>query len=301
MPSQRAKVRVPATSANLGPGFDCLGMAVDLWAEVTVETRPESLPPADGGINAMIEKAALALYEAVGAPAPTGLAIAWAGGKVPLARGLGASACARVGGLMAANALLGAPLSAEEILPLAARLEGHADNVAPALFGGLQVVVEEQGRLVHLGTTVPAGLKAVLLIPEMALPTDESRRLLPRELSREDAVHNIGRAALLMAALSHGRLDLLDVATRDRLHQPARGQLFTAMDDVFRAAREAGAFCAYLSGGGSAILALTKGGEEQVAQAMMKAAQAGGFEATSLITAPSEHGARVVAAQDAGG
>jgi homoserine kinase len=274
-------------------------MAVDLWAEVTVEARPETTPPAGGGIQAMIEKAALSLYEAAGAPAPAGLAVAWAG-QVPLARGLGASACARVGGLMAANALLGAPLSAEDILPLAARLEGHADNVAPALFGGLQVVVEEQGRLVHLGTTVPAGLKAVLLIPEMALPTDESRRLLPRELSREDAVHNIGRAALLMAALSHGRLDLLDVATRDRLHQPARGQLFPAMDDVFRAAREAGALCAYLSGGGSAILALTKGGEEEVAQAMRKAAQAGGFEARSLITAPSEHGAQVVAGLAAG-
>src|SRR3989304_1404835 len=134
LPSQRAKVRVPATSANLGPGFDCLGMAVDLWAEVTVEARPEAPPPTDGGIQAMIEKAALALYEAAGATAPAGLAAprargpgppargaaapaglppAWAGGQVPLARGLGASACARVGGLMAANALLGAPLSAE--------------------------------------------------------------------------------------------------------------------------------------------------------------------------------------------
>lgn len=294
-------MRVPATSANLGPGFDCLGMAVDLWAEITVEARPDTMPPADGGIQRMIEKAALTLYEAAGAPAPAGLAVAWAGGKVPLARGLGASACARVGGIMAANALLGGPLSTEEMLPLAARLEGHADNAAPALFGGLQVVVEEEGQLVHLGTAMPAGLKAVLLIPEMALPTDESRRLLPRELSREDAVHNIGRAAMLTAALGHGRLDLLDVATRDRLHQPARGRLFTAMDDVFRAARQAGALCAYLSGGGSTILALTKGGEEQVAQAMKKAAEAGGFEATSLITAPSEHGAQVVAGQAARG
>lgn len=301
MPSQQAKVRVPATSANLGPGFDCLGMAVDLWAEVTVELRPEVLPPANGGIRAMIEEATLALYEAVGAPAPAGLAVTWAGGKVPLARGLGASACARVGGLMAANALLGGPLSTEDILPLAARLEGHADNVAPALFGGLQVVVEEEGRLIHLGTAAPAGLKAVLLIPEMALPTDESRRLLPRELSREDAVHNIGRAALLMAALCHGRLDLLDVATRDRLHQPARGQLFPAMDDVFRAARQAGALCAYLSGGGSAILALTDGGERKVALAMKRAARAAGFDARSLITVPSERGAQVVMGQAAGG
>ena len=159
---------------------------------------------------------------------------------------------------MAANALLGSPLSAEELLPLAARLEGHADNAAPALFGGLQVVVTDRGRLVHLAATMPGGLKAVLLVPEMAMPTDESRRLLPKELSREDAIHNIGRAALLVAALSEGRFDLLDVATQDRLHQPARAQLFPAMEDVFRAAREAGALCAYLSGGGSTILALTR-------------------------------------------
>ena len=219
---------------------------------------------------------------------------------MPVARGLGASAAARVGGLMAANALLGSPLSAEELLPLAARLEGHADNAAPALFGGLQVVVEDRGRLVHLGATLPTGLKAVLLVPEMALPTDESRRLLPRELSREDAVHNIGRAALLMAALSQGRLDLLDVATQDRLHQPARGQLFPAMEDVFSAAREAGAFCAYLSGGGSAVLALTRKDEEKIARAMVEAAQARGFEARSLITAPSEQGAQVVAQSTTG-
>jgi homoserine kinase len=275
-------------------------MALDLWAEVTVEARSEPLPSPSDPLAAMIEKAARALYEAAGVGAPAGLVATWAGGEMPVARGLGASAAARVGGLMAANALLGSPLSAEELLPLAARLEGHADNAAPALFGGLQVVVEDQGRLVHLGTSLPSGLKAVLLVPEMALPTDESRRLLPRQLSREDAVHNVGRAALLMAALSEGRLDLLEVATQDRLHQPARGQLFPAMEDVFRAAREAGAYCAYLSGGGSAILALTREDEEKIARAMVEAAQARGFEARSLITAPSEQGAQVVAQSTTG-
>jgi len=285
---------VPATSANLGPGFDCLGMALDLWAEVTVEARPEPLPPTAEPLATMIEKAALALYEAAGARPPAGLSTAWAGGEVPVARGLGASAAARVGGLMAANALLGSPLSAEDLLPLAARLEGHADNAAPALFGGLQVVVTDRGRLVHLAATIPGGLKAVLLVPEMAMPTDESRRLLPRELSREDAIHNIGRAALLVAALSEGRFDLLDVATQDRLHQPARAQLFPAMEDVFRAAREAGALCAYLSGGGSTILALTREDDNKIARAMKEAAQARGFEATSLVTVPSTNGAHLV-------
>jgi homoserine kinase len=295
LPPQRATVRVPATSANLGPGFDCLGMALDLWAEVTVEACPEPPPSAADPLSAMIEEAAHALYEAAGAQPPAGLSTAWAGGEVPVARGLGASAAARVGGLMAANALLGSPLSAEELLPLAARLEDHADNAAPALFGGLQVVVTDRGRLVHLAATIPDGLKAVLLVPEMAMPTDESRRLLPKELSREDAIHNIGRAALLVAALSEGRLDLLDVATQDRLHQPVRAQLFPAMEDVFRAAREAGALCAYLSGGGSTILALTREDDNKIAQAMREAAQARGFEAKSLVTVPSTKGAHLVA------
>ena len=286
---------MPATSANLGPGFDCLGMALDLWAEVTVEARPEALPSPAGPLLAMIEEAARALYQAAQVQTPPGLATTWAPGEMPVARGLGASAAARVGGLMAANALLGDPLSTEEMLPLAARLEDHADNAAPALFGGLQVVVEERGRLVHLGVRLPDGLKAVLLVPEMAMPTAESRRLLPRELSREDAVHNVGRAALLMAALSEGRLDLLDAATQDRFHQPARGTLFPAMTDIFESAREAGALCAYLSGGGSTVLALTTGEEERIARAMAQAAQARGFKCDTMIGAPTEQGARVVA------
>jgi homoserine kinase len=120
----------------------------------------------------------------------------------------------------------------------------------------------------------PAGdLQAVLFVPEFMMPTDESRRLLPASLSRAHAVHNIGRAALLVAALSEGRWDVLDVATQDKLHQPARSQLFPAMYDVFAAAKEAGALCAYLSGGGSSILALTLGATEAVGAAMQSAAE----------------------------
>ncbi len=270
-------------------------MALDLWAEVSVEARDETLPSPTDPLLTIIEEAALALYQAAGAQPPPSLAVTWDGGGMPIARGLGASAAARVGGLMAANALLGDPLSAEEMLPLAARLEDHADNAAPALFGGLQVVVEDGDRWWHLGVSLPDGLKAVLLVPEMALPTDESRRLLPRELSRADTVHNVGRAALLMAALSNGRLDLLDVATQDRIHQPARGQLFPAMEAIFEAAREAGALCAYLSGGGSTVLALATGKEEIIARAMAQAAQARGFKAGTMIKAPTEQGAQIVA------
>lgn len=287
-----ATARVPATSANLGPGFDCLGLALDLWGEVTLyaEGGEKGVP---GPLDRMALTAARRLLQEVGRPAPAGLRARYQG-EIPVARGLGASAVARVGGLVAANALLGEPLDREALLALAAELEGHADNAAPALFGGLQVVVREGERLLHLAAPLPAGLRAVLFVPQLRMPTGESRKLLPQALSREDAVHNIGRAALLVAALARGRLDLLDAATRDRLHQPARAQLFPAMSAIFDAAREAGAHCAYLSGGGSAICALVSGDAEAVAGAMAEAAREREVAGEALITAPSQEGARVV-------
>ena len=293
MPPRKATVRAPATSANLGPGFDSLGMALDLWATVTVEAHDTFLPPPQEPIAELARLAARSLYVAAGIETPRGLSVRWES-EVPVARGLGASACARVGGLLAANALCGEPFGREELLPLGAKLEGHADNVAPALFGGLQVVVQDGEKVLHVSTPLPPRLKAVLLVPELAMPTNESRELLPEKLSREDAVHNIGRAALLVAALAAGRLDLLDAATRDRLHQPARAKLFPAMEAVFAAAREAGALCAYLSGGGSTVLALAADNEQGIADAMARAASSAGFEGKTFVTAPSEKGAELI-------
>ena len=293
MAARRAVVRVPATSGNLGAGFDCLGLALDLWAQVTVtfgEARPPSRP-----IEGLIVEAARAYYESTGLPAPAGLSASW-GGPVPVARGLGASAAARVGGLLAAASLAdrAEPPDREALLALAAALEGHADNAAPALFGGVQVVVQDRDRIAHAGVRLPDRLKVVLLIPDLEMPTNESRRLLPKELSRQDAVHNIGRAALLVAALVGGRFELLDAATQDRLHQPARARLFPAMEDVFAAAKEAGALCAWLSGGGSTVAALALANEERIARAMQEAAAARGYSGTTVLTAPTPEGATIV-------
>ncbi len=199
-----------------------------------------------------------------------------------------------MGGVLAANALAGQPLDSEQLLLLATELEGHADNVAPALFGGLQVVVRDRQRLTHVAVPLPAGLKAVLLIPELRMPTQKSRKLLPQSLSRADAVRNASRTALLVAALSQGRFDLLDEATKDRLHQPARAKLFPAMYVIFDAARAAGAHCAYLSGGGSAICALCTDNEQGIADAMLEAARSRDVAAESLITAPTERGAELL-------
>jgi len=294
MPAQRITVRAPATTANLGPGFDCLGMALDLWAEVVVTASEEPLPPAGPPLGGMTVQAAQRLFSHLGKRPPAGLS-AECTQQIPVARGLGASAVARAAGLLAANALLGEPLEREEILALGSELEGHADNMTPALFGGFQVAVRDGDRVFHAGLAPPEGLKAVLFVPDMEMPTQESRQVLPPIISREDAIYNIGRAALLVAALASSRLDLLDVATRDRLHQPARAKVFPPMEAIFRAARQAGALGVFLSGGGSAILALASQREEEIAQAMAAAAAGEGASGHTIVTAPSNAGAQVVA------
>ncbi len=290
MPPTAVTVRVPATSANLGPGFDCLGLALDLWGTVTVAAgEPQD---AGGPLDHMALTAARRFYSEIGRQPPHELS-ARCDSSIPAARGLGASAVARVGGLTAVNALEGDPLDREHLLALAAELEGHADNAAPALFGGFQVAVRERERVLHTGVPLPKGLKAVLFVPEMRMPTRESRRVLPRALSRADAVHNIGRAALLVAALARGRFDLLDGGTQDRLHQPARARLFPAMYAIFDAARAAGAHCAYLSGGGSTICALATAHEEGIAEAMLEAAHSREVAGRTMVTEPTERGAEL--------
>lgn len=296
----RATVRVPATSANLGPGFDCLGLALALTIDVTISPEPlDNVAP-----QPMVVAAAKAAYRAAGRPEPGELFVAWDGsistgaaGDFPVGRGLGASAALRVAGLVGANALMDGPLALDDLLALGADLEGHADNVAPALFGGLQVAVRDgpPGAGWHrLAVPLPAGLRVVLFVPDFSMPTQESRRRLPQKLPREDAVFNVGRAALLVGALTQGRWELLDAATQDRLHQPARAQIFPALYDIFDAARNAGAHAAYLSGAGSAVAALATEHEERIARLMQQAAIARGYSGRTIITAPSAAGAQLL-------
>jgi homoserine kinase len=291
MPTSVA-VRVPATSANLGPGFDCLGLALDIWATITIAL--EGPPPnSDDPMAAMAVSAARRVFDKAGSEPPHGLSARYEG-DIPIARGLGASAVARAGGVLAANALAGEPFDREALLAHATDLEGHADNVAPALFGGLQVSVVEGGRVLHVSVPLPDGLSAVLFVPELRMPTRESRKLLPSSLSREDVIYNASRAALLVAALAGGRFDLLDAATQDRLHQKPRSKLFPAMFAIFEAAKAAGAHCAYLSGGGSTICALASDNQQGIADAMLEAARAREVPGNTIITQPTTQGAEVV-------
>jgi homoserine kinase len=287
---QSVTVRVPATSANLGPGFDSLGLALDVWETLTFEVGTPA-DPADGLVRLALD-AARSAYRLAHVPVPD--LRARGDGAIPIGRGLGASAAARAAGIVAADALMGGALSDEQRLTLGAGLEGHADNIAPALFGGLRVVVRDGERYRHLCVPVAPELRVVLFVPDFDMPTNESRKLLPKELSREDAVHNIGRAALLVAALSRGAWELLDLATQDRLHTPARATLFPALPDIFAAAKDAGAHAAYLSGGGSTVAAFATDGDQRIARAMMQAAIARGYSGRTIITAPTDTGASII-------
>lgn len=280
------KVIVPATSANLGPGFDTLGVALGLYntiemAEtgilddvIEIEGHGEALEKPE---NNLVWQAARRVFDRVGWR-PYGFLIREQIG-IPVARGLGSSSSAIVGGLVGANALaeraLGRPLLTEqELLEMAVEMEGHPDNVTPALVGGFTVSCMEDNKPLYVRFDPPAGLEAVVAIPEVPLETRRARGVLPGEVSMKDAVYNLSRATLLVAALATGRLDLLKVATQDRLHQPYRERLVPGLRAVIQAALDAGAKAAALSGAGPSVIALVaRGGAEPVEQAMAAAFQ----------------------------
>ncbi|MBI4253728.1 MAG: homoserine kinase, partial [Candidatus Rokubacteria bacterium] len=201
--------------------------------------------------------------------------------RVPTARGLGSSAAAWVGGLVAGNALLGAPLSKDALLALAARAEGHPDNVAAALLGGLTVSCAAGDAVTAIALPVPAALRWVALIPEVTSATAEARAVLPASVPRADAVFNVQRVALLLASLQAGRPAALAVALEDRLHQPYRLRLFPWLTAVAAAARAAGALGCVLSGAGPSALAVTAGDAAPVARAMEAALQRAGLGGTA--------------------
>ncbi len=297
------EVRAPATTANLGPGYDCLGMALDIWNRLTVSTLPAGSTPTvqvngegegelAGDTDNLTYRAMAFLYDEADTPIPP-LELVCQNG-IPLSRGMGSSAAAIAGGLVAANALLGEPFSANDLLEMAATIEGHPDNVAAAVHGGLRLVVMEDNQIYTAPIRIPADLQAVLFIPENRIATVDARRVLPSEISVADAVYNMSRAALLVAAMEGNRPEYLKIATQDRLHQPYRETIFPPMKVIFAAARDAGALGVFLSGSGSAIMALTQERAMTVAYEMFDAARLCGVDGRVEVTSPSELGAHVV-------
>ena len=292
-------VKAPATSANMGPGFDCLGIALDIWNTVIVEVgdsgfeisgQGEDELPRDES-NLVFQSIARVFHECDRSLPPLSVRCH---NDIPTTRGLGSSSAALVSGLTIGNELCGGELDRDDLLQIAASIEGHPDNVAPAIFGGMQVAVSHNDNVVAAPVPVPETLSALLYVPSVPMPTEKARGLLGSEVSRSDAVFNIGRAALLVRAMATGDLEGLDIATDDRLHQPARQTIFFPMYNIIRAALGAGALGAFLSGAGSTVLALATEKEFTIGYEMADAAVKSGLDGEVRITRPTTIGAHVV-------
>ena len=289
-------VKVPATSANMGPGFDSLGIALDVWNEVRISKGPFSIKidgigeeelPKDS--SNLVYKSFCKVFEEIDEIVPeVNLSCT---NRIPLTRGMGSSSAALIGGLMSGNAMAGLPLSTSEILNIGAKIEKHPDNVAPALLGGVQIGIYDQEELITASVTFPEDLKVVLYVPNQIMPTDQARNILASEVAREDAVYNIGRSALLVQSLVTGDLHNLKYATQDMLHKPQRQKQFFPMKNIIKAAMEAGALGAFLSGAGSSILAFTKGREYTIGYEMADAAMKSGLDGDIIFTSPTSKGA----------
>ncbi len=287
---KKVRVSVPATTSNLGPAFDCAGLALSLRNELVAELREEKGEPlieASGEGEASLPKDAanLMIKAARTLGDYPGRLVFSAVNRIPLARGLGSSAAAAVAGLFAGRALLGAKLSDEDLLQYAAALEGHPDNAAPAVLGGAVLSVKERDRYTFHKLKVHWDLAAVVCVPDFQLATQKARAAVPRTVLLENAVDNVGRAMLLASALSEGRWDELGLAMEDRLHQVHRAALIPGLLEVIKAARQAGPCGCALSGAGPSVIALARKDEPElpkIGEAMRRAFQAAGVKSRLL-------------------
>lgn len=254
------RIQVPATSANLGSGFDSLGIALTLYNQVWMEesdsleiTSKDSVKVPTDESN-LIFWAAKQLYEHCGRNLP-GLKIIQQN-DIPMARGLGSSSACIVAGLLGANRLIGSPLSQQDLINMAAKIEGHPDNTTPAISGGLVASAIEGERVYSVSVPVAENIRFALFIPPFELKTEKARAVLPKQYSREDAVYNLSRSALMTATLFSGKTENLRVAVQDRLHQPYRSGLIANLDQVFRLSYELGSLGTYVSGAGPTIIAM---------------------------------------------
>lgn len=306
---KRVSVRIPATSANLGPGFDVLGVALSLCNDVSMAAENFSSRPADLGSafvviegagrdslprdqrNGVVE-AARRVFQRTGR-FPKNLVVRCVN-RIPMARGLGSSAAATLGGMLAANVLCGRRLSEQELLQLAVSMEGHPDNLVPAMYGGLCVSHLVKKIVRHYRFPIPPGIGAVICVPEHPVPTAEARRVLPSRIPFGVAVFTSARVAFLLGAFACRKWGWLSFAMDDALHQPARAKLVPGLRPVIQSAQQAGAWGAALSGAGSSVIALVKPGTERhVGEAMVRAFRSAGLKSQALPLHFENRGARI--------
>ena len=286
------KVSVPATSANLGPGFDLIGLALELYNDFYVLDRKDQKRPTGSAMlsyHSLFHRAFALMAKTVNKEMPDiNVAIVQ---KVPRSRGLGSSATLTVGGLVAANVLLKAGFSDEEMLGLATNLEGHPDNAAPALVGGLVVCMKTIGGIKYLRTMPKNPLQAVVAVPEFELSTSVARKVLPHDVSHQDAVQNTGRFGFFMTSMLTGDYSLLATAMEDLLHQPYRLHLVPGLKEVMKAAVDAGALGSCLSGAGPSVLAFADKQIPEISVSMKKAWKTFGINADIFILNIAAEGA----------
>lgn len=264
-------LKIPATSANLGPGFDCIGMAVNLYnyiehtklaedkLEIIVENEGKNELPIDH--TNLVYKSYQSVFQYLNKPI-SGVRLKLIN-NIPLARGLGSSAAAVVGGIIVANSILGKPLNKEELLKLAVKMEGHPDNVAPALFGGIVISGFAGEEVFHRKISPAPLLKCSILVPDFHLSTKKARSVLAKTVSLEDAVFNVGRMGLLVDAFHSKNFDLLSIAIKDKLHQPYRAKLIPGLEDVFKLAEQLDLWGISISGAGPSVIVFHKDEDQE--------------------------------------
>ncbi len=301
MTNRRIIVKVPASTANLGPGFDTLGMALSLyaWIEMSASLNGETVIQLHGeglhGISTdksnLIYKVAQLVFKEAGVTLPE-LHISMYS-DIPLTRGLGSSASAIVGALVAANALAGSPLSEDRLFQLATELEGHPDNVGASLFGGIVVSAWDGKHAAKVRIEPHAKLEVLVAIPAFQLSTEKARHALPSQITMKDAVFNLGSSSLLVAALASGQLEIIPYAMRDRLHQPYRAALIPGMTEILDKATDHGALGAALSGAGPTLLTLVDAASTRKAELeafLVSTLRKEGIEAQTMWLKPCSSG-----------
>jgi len=300
--SVAVKVRVPGTTANCGPGFDSVGIACTIYNElelilsqqgslvIEIEGEGKEIIPTDE--ENIVYQVIQTVLEKVGAKYQ-GIHIKMVN-QIPLSRGLGSSAAAIVAGLFAANVATGNTLSKDDLLDMATTIEGHPDNVAPAIFGGITTSILQGEQAYYLRFVPPVKLSMVVAIPDFNLSTQAARNVLPQSVPFKDAVFNISRTALVIGALCQGEFHHLRYALEDKIHQPYRQHLIPGMQQVFDAALDNGALGAALSGAGPCLIAFAQDRCEQIGAGMVQAFASNHIKASYLVLDIDTEGAKVI-------
>ncbi|AVK50348.1 MULTISPECIES: homoserine kinase [Clostridium] len=291
-------VRVPATSANMGPGFDTLGIALNLYndfgfREIEDGLKFNGMPEEFCNEENIIYKAMKYCFDKAGYKIK-GLEISEIKQDVPVSRGLGSSSTCIVGGLVGANEILGKKFSEEELLEMAVEIEGHPDNVAPALLGGMVVAIVDENKTYYDKIDVKSGIRFVSIIPNFRLSTEEARKVLPKEISLKDGVYNVSRAALMVACFSSGKYELLRYACKDAFHQNYRSKLIPGFEEVYNKSYELGALACYLSGAGPTIMAIIDEKDERFSNKLKEFLQIKGLEWNILELSLDNAGATII-------